>query len=127
MSHLIRGVLYDAGRKPLAFHTFDIAQDGEKFAHRDAISFEAFRKAQNKLRDGEIPKCVEFTRFAHIGLDAKSFDELQGVNAGLPVQHHADIYKFYRAIGWNYTTKKFWSLARLKEITPVQLGDDGPQ
>lgn len=127
MSQLIRGVLYDAERKPLAFHTFDMPQDGEKFAHRDAMSFEAFRKAQTKLRDGDIPKGVEFTRYAHLGLDAKSFDELKGMNAGVPAQKHADIFQFYRAIGWSYTRRKFWSLSRLQEITPDQPIEDGPQ
>lgn len=126
MSHLIRGVLYDAERKPLSFHTFDIAQEGEKFSHRDAISFEAFRKAQNRLRDGDIPKGVEFSRYAHLGLDTKAFDELQSVNADVHTHHHADIYKFYRAIGWSYTIKKYWSLSRLNAITADQTSDDGP-
>lgn len=98
MSHLIRGALYDAERKVLSFHTFAIAQEGEKYCHRDAISFEAFRKAQNRLRDGDIPKGVEFSRYAHLGLDSKAFDELRGLNADVHTHHHADIYQFYRAL-----------------------------
>lgn len=127
MSHLIRGVMYDAEHKAVSFHTFDMPQDGEKFCHRHATSFEAFRKAQSRLRDGDIPKSVEFSRYAHLGFDAKAFDELKNVKADLPAHHHADIYQFYTAIGWSYTRNKFWSPSRLKALAVDQSSDPSLQ
>lgn len=127
MSYLIRGAMYDADRKVLSFHTFEMPEDGEKFSHRHATSFEAFRKAQNRLRDGDIPKGVEFSKYAHLGFDTKAFEELRNVNSEAITHHHADIYQFYTAIGWSYTRNKFRSLVKLKALTADHSSDQGLQ
>jgi hypothetical protein len=107
MSHLIRCVLMvDCAR--VSFHTFDMPELCEKFCYRHVGSYEAFKKAIRKMLHADIAKDVDTPKFVNTGYDAETFAALQKMCSDLPTYHHADIYAFYKAIGWSYVRKKFW-------------------
>jgi predicted N-acyltransferase len=117
MSHLIRGAIYDADDRPLEFHTFDLAELCEKYCYRDTTSYEAFQKAMRLLREKNQRDNVRAER-VHLGYDSIMYKVITGRYPDIPVQHHSDIYAFYRAVGWSYTRKKFWK-AREVPSAPI--------
>ena len=108
MSIRIRAVLYHEDAVA-SFHFFELPGLCEKLCYRHTTSLDAFRRANVALLNKAMLKNKLPVRRVHVGHAAEAIIDVEASGwQGAPVYTHADIYAFYKAIGWCYTRKKYW-------------------
>lgn len=89
------------------FHLFHMPELCEKYCRRHGLSLEAFLKCQRKILNDSLaegaPPPIKRAYVQHDADYALPMTKWPDV----PQQTHADVYEFYKAIGWSYVRKKF--------------------
>lgn len=87
------------GCKHVAYHKFDLPNPGEQGFYRSTTSFNSFFYS-SKMRNRKGKTTLFY---------AKDGEELMywGLEEGTPVIEYANIWDFYKAIGYDYKSKKY--------------------